>query len=199
MNTDKMAADALRERDELAAEVGRLKTKLIALLRSRESLGSVIAAHCIAMQSALIEYVMQPPGSDGSEAMKWLINTLRGPGLLPDADEARRMGGAQAWFKAKTDLEDVRRDTAAKFGDDLALAAIEREPATIREIAAAAVELARLARESGYVLAIFQVPRTPLAMGNEFDRVRVHKSAAARRAEAQEAEQALADHPGPDA
>jgi hypothetical protein len=68
------------------------------LTRCRQNLVDVIDNYCIAMQSALIDATLRgyPNG------LKWIWNTLVGPGLLPDFDAAEKMGGAQAWFDAKT-------------------------------------------------------------------------------------------------
>ena len=52
----------------------------------------------IAMQAALIDAHER----GHQQGLQWIWNTLVGPGLLPDFDEAKAMGGAQAWFDAKT-------------------------------------------------------------------------------------------------
>jgi hypothetical protein len=68
------------------------------LERGAQSMSGVIDNHCIAMQAALID--AQERGL--THGLKWIWNTLAGPGLLPDFDAAKAMGGAQAWFDAKT-------------------------------------------------------------------------------------------------
>ena len=68
------------------------------LQRGLQSMSNVIDNHCIAMQAALIE----ANEGDQRAALRWIFNTLSGPGLLPDFDAAKAMGGAQAWFDAKT-------------------------------------------------------------------------------------------------
>lgn len=69
-----------------------------AMLRVRIMQGDVIANHVIAMQAAIIEAAQVSP----KEGLRWIFNTLRGPGFLPDMEEATRLGSAQAWFDAKT-------------------------------------------------------------------------------------------------
>lgn len=68
------------------------------LERGQQAMSDVIDNHCIAMQSALIE----ANEGDQRAALRWIFNTLSGPGLLPDFEAAKTMGGAQAWFDAKT-------------------------------------------------------------------------------------------------
>lgn len=51
------------------------------------------------MQSAIIEGHI---GDGHAAGLQWMVNTLSGPGLLPDLDEAKALGGAQAWFDAKS-------------------------------------------------------------------------------------------------
>lgn len=58
----------------------------------------IIDNQCIAMQSAVIAGHLESPAA----GLQWIVNTLRGPGLLPDLDVARSMGGAQAWFDAQS-------------------------------------------------------------------------------------------------
>lgn len=57
----------------------------------------LMTRHLIAMQAAVIDAQLVSP----EEGMQWIANTLFGPGLLPDIEAARAMGGAQAWFDAK--------------------------------------------------------------------------------------------------
>ncbi len=171
------------------AEVGRLKAIIVSLLRGRRNLNEVLFNQITAMQAAVVAWVHLRPGSDAKPAMSWIINTLRGPGLLPDMDSALAQRGAQAWFDEHTQAEAQR---VASLPPDAELP----EPATIRELAAAAAHLAHLARESGYVLRITQESRTPLAQGNHFDRVQVYKSTERRRAEEAAERDASAMQPG---
>lgn len=72
--------------------------------RMRIEFSDIISNHCIAMQAAVIDAEFQSP----EHGMKWIANTLCGPGLLPNMTEARTMpkavlqSVAQAWFDAKT-------------------------------------------------------------------------------------------------
>lgn len=50
----------------------------------------------VAMQSALIEWKF---GKGSEAALQWIVNTLMGPGLLPDFD-APHGRDAQKWFDA---------------------------------------------------------------------------------------------------
>jgi hypothetical protein len=59
--------------------------------------GDIVAKHTIAMGAAVIEGHLTSPEA----GMQWIVNTLVGPGHLPDVDEAIELGGAQAWFDAK--------------------------------------------------------------------------------------------------
>lgn len=69
--------------------------------------GDVIANQVIAMQSAVIAWRER---QDPDAGMNWIVNTLAGPGHLPeDVDEAIEAGGAQAWFDTKTAEHDAFR------------------------------------------------------------------------------------------
>lgn len=91
---------------EMAAERDALRQQLQRMERRGDTFSEIIHNHCLAMSAALIE---QAIGQGAEAGMRWIENTLDGPGLLPDLDEARRLGGAQAWFDAKTDEEEQRR------------------------------------------------------------------------------------------
>lgn len=63
--------------------------------------GDIIQNHTHAMQAAVIEANL---GKGTATAMAWIVNTLRGPGHLPDLDAAAKLddpqskGKAQVWF-----------------------------------------------------------------------------------------------------
>ncbi len=63
--------------------------------------GDIIQNHTHAMQAAVIEANL---GKGTATAMAWIVNTLRGPGHLPDLDAAAKFddpqgkGKAQVWF-----------------------------------------------------------------------------------------------------
>lgn len=68
--------------------------------------GDIVAQHTIAMGAAVVEGHLTSPEA----GMQWIVNTLAGPGHLPDLDEARQLGGAQAWFDAKMAEHDAFRE-----------------------------------------------------------------------------------------
>jgi hypothetical protein len=59
--------------------------------------GDIVATYTIAMGAAVLDGHLKDPAN----GLQWIVNTLRGPGHLPDIEEARALGGAQAWFDAK--------------------------------------------------------------------------------------------------
>lgn len=75
------------------------------LLRLQMEFGDIIANHCIAMQSALIDGALKSP----KDGLAWISNTLWGPGLLPDLTDAKEIGGAQAWFDRETAVHEKFR------------------------------------------------------------------------------------------
>jgi hypothetical protein len=89
----------------------KLRAALLALIangnkseRRAVTFADIIDRHCIVMQAALIE---QSIGKGDDAALKWIANTLDGPGLLPSMSDAAHLpntpkdGPAQAWFDAK--------------------------------------------------------------------------------------------------
>jgi len=59
--------------------------------------GDIVHQFTIAMRAALVAAHL-----DGLDhGMQWIYNTLAGPGHLPDLDDARALGGAQATFDAE--------------------------------------------------------------------------------------------------
>ena len=49
------------------------------------------------MRAAVVAAHLEGP----DHGMQWIYNTLAGPGHLPDLDDARALGGAQAMFDAE--------------------------------------------------------------------------------------------------
>lgn len=94
-----MEADGARHSDFLTLkdEIVGLKADRDAHLRARIEFGDIIATYCIAMQSAVIDYFLQ----GGEKGIAWIESTLAGPGHYPNVEDARNMGGAQAWFDAR--------------------------------------------------------------------------------------------------
>lgn len=70
-----------------------IKSELRALV-----FGDIVHSQVLAMQAAVLEGYLKTP----AHGMQWIVNTLTGPGHLPDLDEARALGGAQAWFDRET-------------------------------------------------------------------------------------------------
>lgn len=60
----------------------------------------------IGMQACIIDAELSNKYSETPAYMDWLIGSLEGPGLLPDLEEAKSLGGAQAFAdKAYADLD----------------------------------------------------------------------------------------------
>lgn len=98
-----------QERDDLLRENKRLN-------RVYTMLNEVISNHCIAMQSAIIETEI----NGAEKGMQWIANTLIGPGLFPNIEDAKSIGGAQAWFDRESAIEADR--IAAKKATESATA-----------------------------------------------------------------------------
>lgn len=94
-----MAWDARAHREAAPANAQAARSE-----RRAVAFGHVAATQCIAMQAAVIDAQLQSPKA----GMRWILNTLFGPGLLPDLEQARAMGGAQAWFDKHADEESER-------------------------------------------------------------------------------------------
>lgn len=78
---------------QLQSEVARLRRVVADFV-------DIISNHTIAMQAAVIDASF----NDSDKGMSWVRNTLFGPGLFPDIDEAIEMSEtnpAQAWFDHK--------------------------------------------------------------------------------------------------
>ena len=67
--------------------------------------GDIVQSQVVAMRAAVVAAKLE--GLD--VGMQWIANTLCGPGHLPDVDEARALGGAQAlWDKETAEHEAFR-------------------------------------------------------------------------------------------
>jgi hypothetical protein len=98
---------------ELQAEVERLRTEnerlqIIAAnhLRDHARASHMWELMVLPMQAAAIE----AEETNAEEAMRWITNTLIGPGLYPDLEDAKAAGGAQAWFDREKTAEEARYD-----------------------------------------------------------------------------------------
>ncbi len=96
--TDEQTATKHRLANELwiqiGAEVDRLHAEATKSERRAITFGDIVHQHTLAMRAACVAWKLQ-----GAEnGMKWIANTLCGPGHLPDVEAARELGGAQALF-----------------------------------------------------------------------------------------------------
>ena len=73
--------------------------------RRAVAFGDIVNSQILAMRAAVVAAKLE--GLD--VGMQWIANTLCGPGHLPDIDEARALGGAQAlWDKETAEHEALR-------------------------------------------------------------------------------------------
>lgn len=87
----------------LGVEVGQADA--VKSERRAIAFGDVVQRQVIAMRAAVVAAKLE--GLD--VGMQWIANTLEGPGHLPDLDEARAIGGAQAlWDKETAEAEAFR-------------------------------------------------------------------------------------------
>lgn len=80
-----------------STEIQLLKAEIAKGLKREIMYSDIIHRHVIAMRAAMVAGHLE--GLD--HGMQWIFNTLAGPGHLPDLDEARAIGGAQAMFDAE--------------------------------------------------------------------------------------------------
>lgn len=90
---------------EADAEMQRLKEEAAKSERRAITFGDIVQSQVIAMRAAVVAAKLE--GLD--VGMQWIANTLEGPGHLPDLEEARALGGAQAlWDKETAEAEAFR-------------------------------------------------------------------------------------------
>ena len=87
VNAELLDARRLRE-----AESEAVKSERRAI-----AFGDIVHQFTIAMRAAVVAAHLEGP----DHGMQWIYNTLAGPGHLPDLDDARALGGAQAMFDAE--------------------------------------------------------------------------------------------------
>lgn len=80
-----------------STEIQLLKAEIAKGLKREIMFSDIIHQHVIAMRAAVVAGHLE--GLD--HGMQWIFNTLAGPGHLPDLEEARTIGGAQAMFDAE--------------------------------------------------------------------------------------------------
>ncbi len=87
----------------LGVEVGQADA--VKSERRAIAFGDIVQSQVIAMRAAVVAAKLE--GMD--VGMQWIANTLEGPGHLPDLDEAKALGGAQAlWDKETAEHEAFR-------------------------------------------------------------------------------------------
>lgn len=97
---------------EAAAEITRLRAEVEALRKEAQkserraiTFGDLMSQHISAMRAAVVAGHLE----SHAHGLQWIVNTLTGPGHLPDLDEARALGGAQALFdKEMAELDAFR-------------------------------------------------------------------------------------------
>lgn len=90
---------------QIGAEADRLHAKAAKSERRAVAFGDIVNSHILAMRAAVVAAKLE--GLD--VGMQWIANTLCGPGHLPDLEEARALGGAQAlWDKETAEHEAFR-------------------------------------------------------------------------------------------
>lgn len=79
---------------EAAAEVARLQAECVKSERRALTFGDYMHHQILAMRAAVVDGHIR----SHAHGLQWIVNTLEGPGHLPDVEEARSLGGAQALF-----------------------------------------------------------------------------------------------------
>lgn len=83
---------------QISAELDRLHSEAAKSERRAITFGDLMAWQTRAMRAAVVDAHLKSP----VEGMQWIVNTLRGPGHLPDIYAANAEGGAQAMFDRET-------------------------------------------------------------------------------------------------
>lgn len=90
---------------QISEEVDRLRSDAAKSERRAITFGDIVQSQVIAMRAAVVAAKLE--GLD--VGMQWIANTLEGPGHLPDLEEAKALGGAQAlWDKETAEHEAFR-------------------------------------------------------------------------------------------
>ncbi len=79
---------------QIRAEVTRLHAAAAKSERRAVTFADCMERNILAMRAAVVAGHLESP----AHGLQWIVNTLRGPGQLPDIDEARALGCAQALF-----------------------------------------------------------------------------------------------------
>jgi len=85
--------------------LGDVLTEAAKSERRAITFGDIVQSQVIAMRAAVVAAKLEGLGV----GMQWIANTLDGPGHLPDLEEAKALGGAQAlWDKETAEAEAFR-------------------------------------------------------------------------------------------
>ena len=96
---------AQQAKDMLTHVLGDVLAEAAKSERRAITFGDIVHSQVIAMRAAVVAAKLE--GLD--VGMQWIANTLEGPGQLPDLDEAKAHGGAQAlWDKETAEHEAFR-------------------------------------------------------------------------------------------
>lgn len=87
----------VHERDALITKVREMEAEIAKGLKREIMFSDIVHRHILAMRAAVVAGHLE--GLD--HGMQWIFNTLAGPGHLPNLEEARALGGAQAMFDAE--------------------------------------------------------------------------------------------------
>jgi len=79
---------------QIGAEVDRLHSEAAKSERRAITFGDIVAQQTMTMRAAVVAGTLEGPEA----GLRWIANTLCGPGHLPDIEAAKAEGGAQAMF-----------------------------------------------------------------------------------------------------
>lgn len=89
-----LTALGLEEEGDPVAAIERLKADAAKSERRAITFGDIVAQQTMAMRAAVVDGALRGPET----GLGWIVNTLEGPGHLPNVEEGRALGGAQAMF-----------------------------------------------------------------------------------------------------
>lgn len=85
---------AQQAKDMLTHVLGDVLAEAAKSERRAVAFGDIVHTQTLAMRAAVVDGVLSGPEA----GMAWILNTLEGPGHLPDVNAAKAEGGAQAMF-----------------------------------------------------------------------------------------------------
>jgi hypothetical protein len=99
------ADDIVNLLGDCICEIRRLRAEAETSERLTIMFGDLLHHQILAMRAAVVDASLR-----GAEiGMDWIVNTLEGPGHLPDVAAARELGGAQALFDAEMAVHEAFR------------------------------------------------------------------------------------------